>query len=211
MNVHSIGDEVIGDSVGTFNYQERNAVPQATATLAATIDGRTTQVTRVTVNEDTTLEPNLFPTTFSSISFSDGEIFNYDSIDTTGEVGTHTFVSGTPQSLVQHSSGDTVSSTVITYTFVATTSGSQDIGTHSTTVATTVIGNDHTFSGAGGAAGGNGFTNAAGDGEVGDVFDARVQTGDFNPPEGNFRGDGGTAGDFDGDKNGGIGGRGEGF
>ena len=205
VQVHSIGDNVIGDSTGTFNYEERRAVPQSSTELTADIDGRVIQVTQVQVEN-----ASAFPAT-GSISFTNGETFIYNSIDTSGGVGSHLFI-GNAQTVGFHNgttSAETVESTTIVYSFFS--SSAQDIGTHSTTVATTVKGNDHVFTAAGGGAGSSAsFVNVDGDGEAGDLFDARVQTGDFSPAEGLFRGDGGTAGDFDGTKNGGIGGRGRG-
>ena len=206
VQVHSIGDSVIGDSTGTFNYEERRVVPQSSTELTADIDGRVIQVTQVQVEN-----ASAFPSPSGAISFINGETFTYSSVDTSGGVGSHLF-NGNAQTLGFHNgttSAETVESTTIVYSFFS--SSSQDIGTHSTTVATTVRGNDHSFSAVGGPAGSSAtFGTSSGDGEAGDLFSAREQTGDFSGDELPFKGIGGTAGDFSGNRNGGNGGFGRG-
>ena len=186
VRVHSIGDATAdGTAQGTFDYEERRVVPQSSTELTASIDGRVTQITEVTVEN-----ASAFPAA-GSISFINGEEFSYNSIDTSGGVGLHKFVSLTPQTLGQHNSGETVESTTITFSFFSSTA--QDVNTHGTTVATTILGDEHTFSGAGGAAGVS-TSVSSNNGTDGGTFDARVQTGDFSPAEGLFRGDGGAGG-----------------
>ena len=200
INTHANGTIwTLGTSNGSFDYEDRRVVPQSSTELTAGVDGRTTQVTEIIVED-----ASAFPAS-GSISFSNGEIFNYTVIDTSGGTGLHRFV-GNAQTLGLHSTNEVVESTTIVYSFFS--SSAQDIGTHSTTVATTVRGDDHTFSASGGPAGASGsFVNAAGDGEAGDNFSAFEQSGSGNQLP--FKGIGGTAGIF-GPADGGNGGFGRG-
>ena len=200
---------------GTFNYESTNNVPNNTAQLRVSIDGRQNGINTLIVSDVTG-----WPST-GTVVFADGEEFPYTSTNTDSGINLHEFRNNSTDGIrlgVHTGAVDDITAEDLedinrTRSFVSVTA--QDVGTHvlRTQVvpsSTTITGNDHVFTTAGGAAGVSGFTDANGDGQAGGTFDARLQVGDLISQEGKFRGDGGTAGDFDGTKSGGIGGRGQG-
>ena len=202
-------------STGNFDYESTNDVTNNAAELRVSVDGRQNGVNTLIVSDVTG-----WPST-GTVVFADGEEFPYTSTNTDNGLNLHEFrnnsTDGIKLGVHTGSSADITAEDLEdinrTRSFVSATA--QDVGTHVLRTqivpsSTTITGNDHMFTIVGGAAGTSGFTNAAGDGQVGGTFNANLQLGDTISQEGKFRGDGGTAGDFDGTKDGGIGGRGQG-
>ena len=200
-----------------FNYDERRDEANNNTRLRVSVNGILSPVFELIVEDSSSWDA------IGTVVFPDGEEFPYDSKDETGGLGAHKFVSNGGVNLVEHAGSlvdlnaellEDINRTFSFFSNTAQPQGTHVIHTQSVPSATVITGNDHTFTTAGGAGGSSGtFSSVNGDGEVGDVFDARVQTGDSGPDEGNFRGDGGTAGDFDegvNTKEGGIGGLGRG-